>query len=109
MTATTAMVSRAQVRETPREVLDAVMKAPATPLPQFVGADLGPQGYAVAKLLKVWGRDPVAADESRAQGQYASAWGEAETQAYYEALQSRLNVKITGAPTAAPSGADTSR
>jgi len=106
---TPTIVSRANPRETSREVLDAVMKAPASPLPQFVGADLGPQGYAVAKLVKVWGRDPVAADESRAQGQYASAWGEAETQAYYTALQTRFNVQITGSARTAPAAADASR
>jgi len=71
----------------------------------------GPDTRSVARhqVRRARGRDPVAADESRAQGQYASAWGEAETQAYYEALQSRLNVQITGARAAAPSGADTSR
>jgi peptidyl-prolyl cis-trans isomerase D len=99
---------RANARETPRELLDAVMKAPSSPLPQFVGVDLGPQGYAIAKVVKVGGRDPVAADESRAQSQYASAWGEAETQAYYDALQRRFDVRIEGAP-AVPAAGDAQR
>jgi len=92
------MVSRAQPREVPRELLDAVMKAPADKLPAVVGVDLGDQGYAIAKVLKVWGRDPVAADPARSQAQYAQTWADAETQAYLAALKSRLNVEITGAP-----------
>jgi peptidyl-prolyl cis-trans isomerase D len=99
------MVSRAQPREVPRELLDAVMKAPAEGLPAVVGVDLGEQGYAIAKVLKVWGRDPVAADPARASGQYAQTLADAETQAYYAALRTRFKVEINGAP--AP-GADVS-
>jgi peptidyl-prolyl cis-trans isomerase D len=106
--ASAATVSRATPRETPRELLGAVMKAPASPLPQFVGVDLGPQGYAIAKVVKVGGRDPVAADQSQAQSQYAAAWGDAETQAYYEALQRRFDVRIEGSPPASATG-DASR
>jgi len=67
-------------------------------LPTIIGVDLGEQGYAIAKIVKVGGRDPVAADASRAQAQYAQAWADAEAQAYYAALRQRFNVKITGAP-----------
>ncbi|MEO8805405.1 MAG: SurA N-terminal domain-containing protein [Burkholderiaceae bacterium] len=88
------LVSRAQPREVQSTVLDAVLKAPAATLPAFVGVDLGEQGYAVAKLSKVLGRDPVAADAARGQTQYAQAWGDAESQAYYAALKSRFKVEI---------------
>lgn len=94
------LVSRAEPREVPRELLDAVMKAPATNLPAVVGVDLGAQGYAIAKVLKVAGRDPIAADTAHAQAQYAQVLADAEAQAYYAALKSRFNVEIT-APTAA--------
>ncbi len=96
------IISRATPRETPRELLDAVMKAPTGSLPAIVGVDLGDQGYAIAKVLKVWGRDPVAAEAARAQAQYAQSWADAEAQAYYAALKSRFNVEITGASAAAP-------
>ena len=87
-------VSRAQPRELTGPLLDAVLKAPAAKLPAFVGVDLGDQGYAVAKITKVLGRDPAAADATRAQSQYAQAWGDAESQAYYAALKSRFKVEI---------------
>lgn len=88
------VVSRAQPRSLPGAVLDAVLKAPTSTLPAYVGVDLGDQGYVVAKIGKVLGRDPVAADAARAQSQYAQAWGEAESQAYYAALKTRFKVEI---------------
>ena len=95
------VVSRAQARDFPRAVVDAVLKAPAATLPTFIGVDLGDLGYAVAKLTKVLGRDPVAADAARAQTQYAQTWGDAESQAYYQALKTRFKVDTTGAVAAA--------
>jgi peptidyl-prolyl cis-trans isomerase D len=87
-------VSRAQPRDVPGPVLDAVLKAPTATLPAIVGVDLGEQGYAVAKIVKVLGRDPVTADAVRAQSQYAQAWGDAESQAYYAALKARFKVEL---------------
>jgi peptidyl-prolyl cis-trans isomerase D len=87
-------LSRAQSHELPAPVVDAVLKAPVTTLPAFVGIDLGDQGYAVAKIVKVLGRDPSAGDAARAQAQYAQAWGEAESQAYYAALKARYKVEL---------------
>jgi len=88
-------------------VLDAILKAPATKPPAFVGVDLGDQGYAVARIGKVLGRDPKVADAARAQREYAQAWGDAETRAYYAALKQRFKVDIKPAVLAAtdPSGA----
>ncbi len=88
------IVSRAQLRDLPRPLVDAVLKAPAATLPAFVGVDLGEQGYALAKLTKVLGRDPVAADPVRSQAQYAQAWSDAEALAYYAALKSRFKVEV---------------
>ena len=95
----TLVVSRAQMRELPRPLVDAVLKAPAASLPSFTGVDLGDQGYALAKLSKVLGRDPVAADPLRAQGQYTQAWSDAESQAYYAALKSRFKAEIKAGST----------
>ncbi len=99
-------VSRAQARELPRPVIDAVLGAPTDKLPTAVGVDLGAQGYAVARITQVLGRDPsVAADPARAQTQYAQAWSDAETQAYYGALKTRLKVDIKVKPMATPAAA----
>ena len=103
MTTAVQVVSRAQGRELPRALTDAVLKAPVATLPAFVGVDLGEQGYALAKLSKVLGRDPIAADPVQAQSSYAKAWGDAESQAYYEALKLRFKVDTSGAAAAAAS------
>ena len=89
------LVSRAQAQDIAKPVVDAVLKAPATKLPAFEGVDLGDQGYVVAKVTKVLGRDPVAADPVRAQSEYARAWAAAEAQAYYVALKTRYKVEVT--------------
>ena len=100
-------VSRANPGELGGALLDAILKAPATKPPAFVGVDLGDQGYAVARIGKVLGRDPKVADAARAQREYAQAWGDAETRAYYAALKQRFKVDIKPAVLAAtdPSGA----
>ncbi|MBS0446591.1 MAG: SurA N-terminal domain-containing protein [Proteobacteria bacterium] len=94
MGGTPIVVSRAQTKDQPREVIDAILKAPADKLPAFAGADLGDLGYAVVKVTKVLGRDPAAGDAKAAQGQYAQAWADAESQAYYAALKSRFKAEI---------------
>ncbi|MDB6002111.1 MAG: peptidylprolyl isomerase [Rhizobacter sp.] len=95
LTGASVVVSRAQARDVPPPVIDAALKADATTLPLSVGVDLGDQGYAVVKVLKVLGRDPVVADVTRAKAEYAQAWGAAESRAYYDALKARYKVQIT--------------
>jgi peptidyl-prolyl cis-trans isomerase D len=87
-------VSRAKPGNVPGAVLDAVLKEPTDKLPAIIGVDLGRQGYAVAKITKVLGRDPAVGDVARALAQYAQAWGDAESQAYYAALKNRFKVEI---------------
>ena len=87
-------VSRAQTRGLPKPLLDAILKAPAANLPGVLGVDLGEQGYAVARLIKVLGRDPTIGAPAQTQQQYAQAWGDAEVQAYYAALKQRFKTDI---------------
>ena len=94
MTQAAQTVSRIRPLDMAGALLEAVLKTPAVTLPAFVGADLGEQGYAVARIGKVLGRDPQVADAARAQAQYGQAWGDAESQAYYAALKSRFKVEI---------------
>ena len=101
----TLIVSRAQTRDLPRPVLDAILKAPVSTLPTFVGVDLGDQGYVVVKITKLWGRDPSVADPAKAKEQYARIWGDAESQAYYAALKSRYKVSVSDNLTPAADGA----
>ena len=101
----TQAVSRAQAKDVPRAVVDAILRADATALPAFAGVSLGEQGYAVVRINKVLGRDPVAADATRAQAQYAQALGDAETQAYYAALKRRYKAELKEGAVAADSTA----
>ncbi len=98
-------VSRASAKNLPRAVLEAALRAPTATLPAYTGVDLGGQGYAVVKVLKVAGRDPVAADVAQAQSQYLQAWENAESQAYYAALKTRF--KVTTKPVASAASAAT--
>ena len=71
----TLIVSRAQTRDLPRQVVDAALKAPVATLPADVGVDLGDQGYAVVRITKLWGRDPGASDPVKAQGAVRAGLG----------------------------------
>jgi peptidyl-prolyl cis-trans isomerase D len=91
------VVSRAQRHDLPPQLIDAVLRADAASLPAFVGVDLGTQGYAVARIDKVLGRDPAAGDPRQLSAQYAQAWGDAEAMAYYSALKTRFKVDVKAA------------
>ncbi|MEY2892108.1 MAG: peptidylprolyl isomerase [Pseudomonadota bacterium] len=100
------VVSRAQLHDLPRAVVDAALRAAPEALPTALGVDLGEQGYAVLRVVKLAGRDPAAADPVKAKAQYAQAWGDAEAQAYYAALKSRFNVTVNAPAVAASSAAN---
>lgn len=89
------VVSREQAQNLPQALLDAVMRADSAQLPQWVGVDLGPQGYAVARVNKRIDRPAPKADaQSQERAQYAQWWMQAEGQAYYRLLQERAEVQI---------------
>lgn len=91
----TVTVSRAQTRDLPRSLLDAVLRAPESSLPTVVGVPLGTDGYAIARVVKVSGRDPAVGDPQRGRAQYAQAWATAETDAAYNAWKAKLDARIT--------------
>lgn len=91
-----ATVSRAQLQNLPRAVVEAALRADPDALPAALGVDLGPEGYAVLRVLGVLPADTAAAGgEAALRAQYAQAWSNAESQAYYETLKQRHKVKIT--------------
>ena len=94
----TLNVSRVQRQGQPPQVVDAALKADASKLPAWIGIDLGSQGYAVARVEKVLGRDPAAGDPKQAQAQYGQAWSLAEQQAYYDALKTRYKAEVLVKP-----------
>jgi peptidyl-prolyl cis-trans isomerase D len=101
-------VSRSQPQGLPRPALDAVMRADAGKLPVVVGADLGDQGYVVARVLKVEPPTLSAEEQQQLQALVTNAWAAAEQQAYYNVLKDRLKVEID-APAVAASAPDGAR
>jgi peptidyl-prolyl cis-trans isomerase D len=94
-------ISRANPQGQPREVIEAVLRADAGKLPQWVGVDLGGAGYALARVASV---KPPAADSAQAQmlmPRYAQAFAAAEAQAYLKALERRFKAKVDAAAAAA--------
>ena len=93
-------ISRLQIEDLGKATTLAVLGVDPKTLPAFVGVDLGPEGYVVAKVQKVIGRDPVVSDVAQARDQYAQAWSDAETQSYLGALKVRLKVQVDAKTTA---------
>jgi peptidyl-prolyl cis-trans isomerase D len=97
------LLSRSDPAGQPRPVIEAVLKADASTLPQWLGVDLGNEGYAVVRLAAVKNRAPDAPEVTQLLPRYAQAWADAEAQAYYKALERRFKVKIDPAVAAAAS------
>lgn len=88
-------IARNQPQNLPAQIVEAVLKAETTKLPDFVGVELPGRAYYVAKINKVL--PPVAADDATAkQGrvQVSQAWAVAEDQAYYNLLKERFKTDI---------------
>jgi peptidyl-prolyl cis-trans isomerase D len=88
------LVSRAQPHELSRKVLEAVLSADAAKLPAVVGVDAGEGVFIVARIDKLLPRDPAVIDTTRLAQQYAQAWSNAETQAYYNALKTQVKATV---------------
>lgn len=89
------VLSRDQTQNQVAAVVDAVLRADTAQLPQWIGVDLGAQGYVVARINKRVERTAPATDAQRQdRAQYAQWWMQAEGQAFYQLLQERLKVQI---------------
>lgn len=89
------LISRTQTQQLPVPVVEAALRADTAALPAFTGVDLGAQGYAVVKLVKVVPRDaPIEAAAKQERGQYAQWWTSAEGLAYYNGLKERFKAEI---------------
>ena len=91
----TLAVSRDQPQKQPMPLVDAALRADAAALPAFTGIDLGVQGYAIVKVLKVLPREasPEAATRQE-RNQYTQWWTAAESLAYYNVLKERFKTDI---------------
>ncbi len=103
-----ALFSRASAQSQPRELIDAILRADADKLPQWLGVDLGESGYAVVRVTAVKALATDMPELASLLPRYSQAWAAAESQAYYNALKARYKVKIEApalATTAAASAA----
>ncbi len=88
-------VSRDQPQKLPQSVVEAILRVDSTHLPQFVGVDLGAQGYAVVKIDKVIARVPSTGEAAvQERAQFAQLVASAEAQAYYSLLKQRFKATI---------------
>ncbi len=78
----------------PSPIIEATLRADTTNLPAFIGVDLGAQGYAVIKVIKLLERDPKGTTAFQDRQQYTQWWSEAETAAYYNSLKDRFKADI---------------
>ena len=93
----TVVVSRDQTQtpKQPAQLVDAALKANTAALPSFTGVDLGAQGYAIVKIVKVLPREPaLEATAKQERNQYAQWWTSAESLAYYNMLKERFKTEI---------------
>jgi peptidyl-prolyl cis-trans isomerase D len=89
------VVSRDETRNLPGPIVEGALRADPTALPLATGIDLGNQGYAVVKVLKVIAREAPAAELARQErDQVAQWWASAEGLAYYNLLKERFKVQI---------------
>ena len=89
------VVSRDQTQNLPRAVVDAALRASPDNLPAWVSADLGSQGTAVVKVLRIIPREGTDAQQAAQQRQQLQQWwSTAEGFAYYEMLKERFKVQI---------------
>ncbi len=89
------VVSRSKREGIDGAALEAVMKADASKLPAFAGAELPQQAYAVFRISKV--TQPAVTDEARRQAeqqQIAGIIAQQENSAYVEALKQKAKVKL---------------
>lgn len=88
------VVSRDQTQQLPAQVVSATLSADASAVPVLVGVDLGPQGYAIVKVLKVVPREAQTATAQQDQAQYSQSWTSAESLAYFNVLKQRFKADI---------------
>lgn len=88
-------VSRAEARNVPQSLIDAVLRADPALLPLIKGVDLGEQGYVLVQVEKVLPRETRnEAQTQQARQQYTQWWTSAEGMAYYKWLKERFKTQI---------------
>ena len=88
------VLSREKNQKQLPQVVDAVLRADPNKLPAVSGVDLGAQGYAVIRVIKVLPPEDNKDLMKQAQQQFTQLWGSAETLAYLAELKALLKTEI---------------
>jgi len=90
-------VARNDAQGLPPAALSAVFKADPHKLPAYVGVDLGADGFAIYRVNAVTSGEALDATRiAAAQQQLGQVAGQADAQAYLDALRARSSVKTYG-------------
>ena len=88
-------ISREESQKQPRPVIEAALRADPAALPQFVGVDLGADGYTIVRVGSVLPRTaPQGSALQDQQMTYLRGWTGAEAVAYYNLLKERFKAQI---------------
>jgi len=89
------VVSRDQTLGQAQKLVDAVLRTDPAVMPSWLGIDLGPMGYVVARVNKVVPREePVSQQKAQTREQFARLLANAEAAAYMTHLRSQFKVQI---------------
>jgi len=88
-------LSRLDAQSQSLPVIEAALRADATRLPALVGVDLGKEGYAVVKVVKLVPRTAPTAEAAKQENeQFVQVITAAENLAYYNLLKERFKAEI---------------
>ncbi|MEI2414672.1 SurA N-terminal domain-containing protein [Orrella sp. JC864] len=96
-------VSRQTAEGLPREVLEAVMRAPHETLPAYVGTAQG-SDYVIARIEAVEPGKPSEEQAQSLRAQLARIWGEAEQEAVLRMMRQQFDTRVLPAAEAAIQG-----
>jgi len=89
------VVSRDQTQGQAQKLVDAVLRADPTSMPSWLGIDLGPMGYVVARVNKVVPREELGSQQkAQTLEQFTRLMANAESAAYMAHLRSQFKVQI---------------
>ncbi len=93
------VISREKSKDLSPKLIEAALRAPIKDAAVFTGVDLGAEGYAVVKVLKVEPSDVFSSDRSREKAQFGQWLAQTESLAYYSYLkdQYKVTTKTLGA------------
>ena len=86
------VISREKTKDWSQKVVEAALRAPLKDAPVFAGVDLGTEGFAVIKILKIEPNDTFSTDRTREKAQFGQWLAQTESLAYYNYLKEQFKV-----------------